>query len=87
MGVDIGLYTARIGLFGTRHCKLFTNSLDIHAVRSAYTWFIELTIVVLLRAGGAGLNAEPQMQQMMRVGNGVHGGTKRRKGYTQVVKK
>jgi len=37
----------------------------IYIVRSAYTWFIELTIVVLLIAGEADLNPEPQMQQMM----------------------
>ena len=65
MGVDIGLYGARSGLFGTRHYKLFTNSLDIHRVRSAYTWFIRLMLAALLIAGGADLNPQPQMEQMM----------------------
>ena len=60
MGVHIGLYGARIGLFGTRHCKLFMNSLYIHTVRSAYTWFTGLITAALLIAGGAELNPEPQ---------------------------
>lgn len=31
MGVDTGLYRARIGLFGTKLYKLIKNSLDIHS--------------------------------------------------------
>jgi hypothetical protein len=65
MGVHIGLYGARIGLFGTRHCKLFMNSLDIHTVRSENTWFIGLITAALLIAGGPDLNPEQQMEQMM----------------------
>jgi hypothetical protein len=63
MGADTGLYRARIGLFGTRLYKLLMNSLDIHTVRSAYTWFIGITVVASLQAGGADLNPEPQTEQ------------------------
>jgi len=57
------------------------NSLDIHTVRSAYTWFV---------GHNCGFDDSWRSRSESRatngtddgIGNGVYGGTKRRKGYT-----
>jgi len=59
MGVDVGMYRARIYLFCTRQCKLLVKSI----LRTVHTWFFGIMNAVRLMIGGVELNPGPQMEE------------------------
>jgi hypothetical protein len=56
---------ARIGLFGTRQCKLPVNSYDINIVRIVHTWLFRIIIAVMLMSGGVELNPGLQTEEKL----------------------
>jgi hypothetical protein len=58
--VDIGVYRARIDLFGIKQCKLSVNSYEINIARIKHMWFFGIIIAVMLIIGGVEMNPGPQ---------------------------
>jgi hypothetical protein len=58
--VDIGVYRAITGLFGTKQCNLSVNSYEINIVRIKHTWFFGIIIAIMLINGGVEMNPGPK---------------------------
>ena len=61
IGMDIGVYRARIILFGITQCKLLVKSHEINIARIEHTCFFGIIIAVILIIGGVELDPGPQM--------------------------